>query len=328
MKMDTNLSSPDHEDEEEEYIDMEVRSSDSFCYSISSSPPQTREFEFQMSSGPTTSPADELFCNGKLLPLHLPLRLETVQKLLQSSNSTTFRNTKEASYEEEEKEEEESYTIPSVTICPTPSFKTSIPVQSCRGNSDKHFVEWYTELRGFLADNLKKPLSKKLKLIKQSLLVQKFKASRAYLKSPFSNPACSEPGHDSKVAFVIKSTEKEMVEEDLSNGYHRKSFSGAIRQLSATESSSSLSSSSSGAFSLSSSFSINSGEGFNESQNLILNRSSSANRKIEDCSVEEAIAHCRQSQKLLSSSKKNTSSQVGLCSLSASRTSVSEDKER
>ncbi|KAH0995638.1 hypothetical protein GBA52_019502 [Prunus armeniaca] len=77
---------------DEDYIDMEVSSSSNFfCYSIGS-PPQTREFEFQMSSisqdkETTTSPADELFYKGKLLPLHLPPRLQMVQKILQSSKT-------------------------------------------------------------------------------------------------------------------------------------------------------------------------------------------------------------------------------------------------
>lgn len=72
---------------DEDYIDMEISSFSKF-FSLSS-PPQTREFEFQMSSSsverePTNSPADELFYKGKLLPLHLPPRLQMVEKLLQS----------------------------------------------------------------------------------------------------------------------------------------------------------------------------------------------------------------------------------------------------
>lgn len=51
-------------EDEKEYIDMELCSS-----------PESREFEFQMSiscndTETFTSPADDLFCNGKLLPLY------------------------------------------------------------------------------------------------------------------------------------------------------------------------------------------------------------------------------------------------------------------
>ncbi|KAL4376906.1 hypothetical protein GQ457_02G023140 [Hibiscus cannabinus] len=70
-------------EDDDDYIDMELSSV--YSKSISS-----REFEFQMSSismekEPTNSPADDLFYKGKLLPLHLPPRLEMVRRLLQNS---------------------------------------------------------------------------------------------------------------------------------------------------------------------------------------------------------------------------------------------------
>ncbi|CAH9065415.1 unnamed protein product [Cuscuta europaea] len=75
--------------EEEDCIDMEVlRSSDS-------NPTIDDVFEFQMLSTsserytPSTSPADELFCKGKLLPLHLPPRLQMLRKLLENTNSVS-----------------------------------------------------------------------------------------------------------------------------------------------------------------------------------------------------------------------------------------------
>ncbi|XAR69000.1 hypothetical protein NMG60_11000432 [Bertholletia excelsa] len=308
--MATNLPSCNHADED--YIDMEVSSSgtDFFCLSSISSPAsQNREFEFQMSStpnqkGPTPSPADELFYKGKLLPLHLPPRRQMLQKLLQSS-----QNTKESF-------QDENFTIPFMPIS-TPLESCNIsPSESCRVSSelnpDEYFYEWssvLTQSNGFVnADiNPKEPRPKKLKLIKQNLLLQKLKASRAYLKSLFTKSVCSDES-SAKADSANDSKEKKnpfekfgnktyptlgsvIIGEERVSSSHRKSFSGAIKRQSATKSLSS--SSSSGASSLSSSFSINS-SGFYDLK--LLKRSSSANSELES-SIESAIAHCKQSQK-------------------------------
>ena len=71
---------------QDDYIDMDLTPSSPKCGLL--------EFEFQSGSGAGgvsrhrdaaayASPADELFYRGKLLPLHLPPRLQLVQKLLQ-----------------------------------------------------------------------------------------------------------------------------------------------------------------------------------------------------------------------------------------------------
>ncbi|KAL8093323.1 hypothetical protein AgCh_035271 [Apium graveolens] len=89
--MTTNFHSDDHE--EEDYIEMELSShSDRFVGVMSSTTHPPLDFEFQMYSSSlkrctTISPADELFYKGKLLPLHLPPRLQMVEKLLQNSKS-------------------------------------------------------------------------------------------------------------------------------------------------------------------------------------------------------------------------------------------------
>ncbi|KAL6987519.1 hypothetical protein U1Q18_013263 [Sarracenia purpurea var. burkii] len=375
--MATDLPSSNQADEEEDYIDMEVTSpsssSSSFlCYSIINSPPtQAIEFEFQMSSAPndrepSPSPADELFYKGKLLPLHLPPRLQMVQNLLQNSNKTAF----------------ESYTIPFITATAattTTTTTTATPLESCNIspsesrrvsselNPDEYFFEWSTELSGFInSDNnnnnnnnqKKYSWSEKLKLIKQSILGQKLKVSKAYFKTLFTKSGCSveESVNDSSkgkecsnkfmkvekkdpfgkvrraayptLATVMKSFDREvMAAEDAGGGGNgqRKSFSGAIKRSSTTTktTSSSSSSSSSGASSLSSSFSINS-NGFYELQ--FLKRSSSASSEIER-SIESAIAHCKKSSQQVFMSSSKASSEV--CSvMSASRIAVSEDKER
>ncbi|KAA8539397.1 hypothetical protein F0562_026089 [Nyssa sinensis] len=327
--MAANFHSCEHADED--YIDMEVSShSQFFCYSTSS-PPHPREFEFQMFSSSlerdtTTSPADELFYKGKLLPLHLPPRLQMVEKLLQNTNS----------YDHKTDTFEEYFSTPlTTTTTTTPTTNTPFesctvsPSESCQFsrelNPDEYFFEHTTEVSDFIGDNPKKSWTRKLKLIKQSSLGSKLKASRAYLKSLFSKSGCSDESCASsarnidegsvsktkaclnkcvKVAkntplgqilrdrhqmpiTVKRSINKEQTTKDGS-GHHRRSFSGAIKRLSTTKSSSSSSSCGSS----SSSCSSNS-NGFHELQ--FLQRSSSANSDIEN-SIQGAIAHCKRSQ--------------------------------
>ncbi|OMO72698.1 hypothetical protein CCACVL1_17648 [Corchorus capsularis] len=286
----------------------------------------------------TTSPADELFYKGKLLPLHLPPRLQMVQKLLQTSNKTEKTQTP---FEENSSTLSTDNTVITNTT-PLESCCSISPSESCRVSSelnpDEYFFEWSTELNGFIGNNnAKKSWSKKLKQIKQSSIIsQKLKASRAYLKSLFSKSACSDescakaacnaanaaeaekmvkknPNDRCRISSIImmKSIDKELAEDNAANS-HRRSFSGVIPRHSTTTSSSSGSSSSSSSFSFSSS-------GFCDLQ--LLKRSNSANSEIEG-SIEGAIAYCKKSQYLPSSSRK-TGTELGVCSLSASKISVS-----
>ncbi|XP_068644632.1 probable membrane-associated kinase regulator 4 [Aristolochia californica] len=328
---------------EEEYIEMDVSSSSFFCYS-----PQSRDFEFQMSANlperePTTSPADELFYKGKLLPLHLPPRLQMVQKLLQNPSPC---------YEPNVDSLEQSY----ITATATPYESCNIsPAGSCpvsrELNPDEYFYECGVDDTSFI-NHPKKSWSKKLKLIKQSSLSHKLKASRAYLRSLFTKSGCSDESSTdaakirkdlpasrateslnkySKVAkrnpfgqihrernqaspTVLKDIQEETAEN---NGNHRRSFSGAIKRNLAAKSSTSSSSSSS-----SSSFSSGSSNGFHGAQ--ILKRSSSVNSEVES-SIQGAIAHCKQSLQLFSARK--SASEVGFCSLSASRIAACDNQE-
>lgn len=332
----------------EDYIDMEISSSSSsdfFSYSHSS-PPKSREFEFQMTSfsnhkESTTSPADELFYKGKLLPLHLPPRLQMVQKLLQNANDTfQYVKTESSALKDTSfpfSTTESDLRLPS-TIANTALESCNIsPSESCRASSevnpDEYMYNWSNEINGMLsADIPKKSWSKKLKQIKQFWSGQKLKASRAYLKSLFNKSGCSDKscanaannaegaGRNSKCqecqnnkytkvsgrknsfeiidnnnrhhisCAVMKSINREMLEDGLMNN-HRRSFSGAIQRHSAAKASS-LSTSSSGSSSTSSSFSFSS-SGFYDFQ--LIRRSSSANSELEG-SIEGAIAHCKQSQ--------------------------------
>ncbi|KAL4295529.1 hypothetical protein GQ457_12G009220 [Hibiscus cannabinus] len=329
---------------DEDYIDMEVSSPSNYlCYSISS-PPQSGEFEFQMCSvSPdgeftSTNPADELFYKGKLLPLHLPRRLQMLQNLTQSCDDAAFDCKTQAPIEENS------------SISPSESCRVSSEL-----NADDYFFEYSTEMNGFIGNNSvsKSSWSRKLK---QSSISQKLKASRAYLKSLFSKSGCSdescakaacnvEAGNVSKnkdcenkymkmakknpfgkiyndrykiSSIIMKSIDKELA-EDAANS-HRRSFSGVIQRHSTIKSSPTSTSTSSSNSSSSSSFSSS---GFHDLQ--LLKRSNSANSEIEN-SIQGAIAHCKQSQKLSSSRK--TPTELGVCSLSASKISVSEDQEK
>ncbi|KAJ0102912.1 hypothetical protein Patl1_06230 [Pistacia atlantica] len=290
------------------------------------SPPHPREFEFQMSSicherEPSTSPADELFYKGKLLPLHLPPRLQMVEKLLENTNfDQDFYSTPLAS----------TLTTPTTTSTPFESCNIS-PSESCQVsrelNPNEYFFEYSTdEVSGFIGENQKKSWTKKLKLIKQSAIGSKLKASRAYFKSLFGKSGCSDEsctaatkvsseGQVSKAkkgkyqtsGSLMRSFDKGKITEDSAN-CHRRSFSMVIKRHSTNKSSSSS----------------NDTNGFHELQ--FLKRSSSSAYSEFENSVQGAIAHCKQSQQLFHTRK--TLSDVGFHSFSASRITVRDDQER
>ncbi|XP_027935339.1 probable membrane-associated kinase regulator 4 [Vigna unguiculata] len=337
---------------DDDYIDMEVNSySNFFCHSHQSYP-QPREFEFQMSSivqekEATTSPADELFYKGKLLPLHLPPRLQMVEKLLENSTSP---------FHKENDTFDEFFSTPLATTYTTPIAGTPFescnisPSDSCQVSRELNPEEYYNlayptdTSDGFVVENQKKSWKKKLK---QSSLGSKLKASRAYLKSWFGKSGCSyetyatstkvaDEGSVSKAREILNKhvqvakknpygqihrdryqssdsvmrSYKEKTSEDGSN-QHRRSFSVGIKMLPGNKSSSSSSSS---FMSGSTSFSF-SNKSYGCQARQLLKRCSSANSEIEN-SIQGAIAHCKKSQQVFSS--KNT----------ASRTSVCEDHER
>lgn len=324
----------------EDYIDMEIITSSSNLYSYNpttiNSPPQNREFEFQISSisneiDTASSPADELFYKGKLLPLHLPPRLQMVQKIFHTTN-----NNKAQEHEEQEVFISSSKKIPSTNTSTTPILESSR--LSCELNQVDH--EYFSncethEMRVLIDghDHTNTLWSKKLKQIKQSSLSQKLKASKAYLKSLFSKPSCSD-GSLSLSSFakpttldlssdkfclnpkkipttLMKSIEKEMEEETLFNNY-RRSFSGVINQRYYSGSCSSSSSLTSFSFSSSGSCDLR-----------FLKRNNNSSLSEIESSIEGAIAHCKQSQKLF-----KTSNQNGICSVSTPIIAVCGDQER
>ncbi|XP_071708170.1 probable membrane-associated kinase regulator 4 [Rutidosis leptorrhynchoides] len=318
--MAANLLSCNYEDEE--FIDMEVSSSPH-----ANSPSKSREFEFQMASSNvhSNSPADELFYKGKLLPLHLPPRAQMVKSLL--------LNSKFKQNEEQQEQEFITFSTPMVQSC------NISPSESCRVSTeltpDEYFFEWSTELTGFIGDHPKKyygPWSKKLRLIKNSSLTQKLKASRMYIKSLFNKTGCGSDGNPcvkqeveqdcdnnflkkylkvtKKTSFgqlqtgkyptlsnVLKGIEEQGNEDVFySNCSHRKSFSGSIKRK-CTSSLTMTSSSSTSCSSTSASGSSSSSSSFNYSNNngiYDLKRNSSADSEVES-SIEAAIDHCKKS---------------------------------
>ncbi|GMG99361.1 hypothetical protein Nepgr_001201 [Nepenthes gracilis] len=278
------------EEEEEDYIDMEITSYPSFL------PQSPREFEFQMSSVsldrelPTTSPADELFYKGKLLPLHLPPRLQMVEKLLQRSTSNRL--------EHESETPEEWYSTPLATTATATPFESCniSPSDSCQLSRELDPVEYFlgysnsnsSEEKDFVSceTHVKKySWTRKLKLIKQSSLASK-------LKSMFGKSGCGDESSAKSKEERISSKASECLKkggkEDEAKGgrfrfCHRRSFSGAFKRQSIMKLSSSSSSS------------AGSSSSSNDQQGL--KRSSSANTEME-ISVQGAIAHCKQSQQV------------------------------
>ncbi|ESW16481.1 hypothetical protein PHAVU_007G160200 [Phaseolus vulgaris] len=327
---------------DDDYIDMELCSSPNFFSYSLSSPPSNREFEFQMSEKESsTSPADDLFYKGKLLPLHLPPRLQMVQKLIENSNAN-FEYVKTAS-----SLEHRTFPFTESNISPSESHLVGsdvIPTEYPLG--------LFSDMNNLIDDLPKKSWPKKLMQMKQFLLGKRLKASRAYLKTLFNKSGCSdkfcasaasnmgaektpfkckecqnkymkvarrspfESFYDNKqhqvTCAVMKTLKREMLEVEDDFCDHRRSFSGVGHRHCATKASS-LSTSSSGSSSSSSSFSLSSA-GYYDLQ--LFKRSISANYELEG-SIEGAIAHCKQSQQHCSS--KNGSDDSRICSQFATK---------
>ncbi|XP_057525012.1 probable membrane-associated kinase regulator 4 [Amaranthus tricolor] len=272
--------SKQHEDEDEDedendndYIDMEVSSHTplfSVCQNTTVPPQNCREFEFQMSSvinvesDTTTSPADELFYMGKLLPLHLPPRLQMVQNLLQDSKP---------------KSNIDFYTTPST---PFESCNVS-PIESCQVSRELDAQEYFRVHENehenrFLVDHVHKSWTKKLKAKIKALFGKSDQQSCSSAVINNQNPC------DAKQGGKI---------------YHRRSFSGPFKRRSSTTTTK-LSASYSSVSSLScSSSSSSSSSNTSNAHGLIdlsmLKRSSSENSEIESSLIQGAIAHCKQS---------------------------------
>ncbi|KAL0426363.1 UNVERIFIED_CONTAM: putative membrane-associated kinase regulator 4 [Sesamum latifolium] len=236
-------------------------------------------------------------------------------------------------------EEDYYYSMPFITFSTAPCTNSTntpfdscdvSPSESCRVSSelnpDDNFFEWSSELSSFIKSHpTNKSWSKKLKLIKHTILAQKLKASRAYLKSLFSKSVCSNelctkadcnavaPNLSKAEAYISRTSCPKLAtivknEEGIEDKVQRRSFSEAIKQRSPIKclSSSSSNCSSGASSSSSSSFSFSSNR-FYEFQFL---RSSTSAPEIE-VSIDAAIAHCKRSQQIFHS----RNSEQSLCSI-------------
>ncbi|KAK1299044.1 putative membrane-associated kinase regulator 4 [Acorus calamus] len=326
----------EEEEEEEGYIDMDITSTTTttiLCYTITT-PPKSNEFEFHLSNNPvdtqpTTSPADELFYKGKLLPLHLPPRIQMVENLLQFSENNACQEAMNSPFQANHASTTNSTPFESCNVSPAGSCYVSGEL-----NPEEYFYECFTSDDTVLAQRTKKSWSKKLKLIRQSSLGLKLKASKAYFVSLFSksgcsDKSCSDAAKKGELAKVrerlnscvkvnnknplgqIRRDGKEKIGEE--DECHRRSFSRINMRHSETNClSSSSSSCSSSTTSLSSSSSFSSLNSNGLSGPHVLKRCGSYSSEVES-SIKGAIAHCKQSQQL--DCDRKSVSDVGLCSV-------------
>lgn len=315
--------------QDHEYINMEVDPlATMLCHS-------NKEFEFQSFTGSSETnraaicSADQLFYMGKLLPLHLPPRLQMLDKILQTSSKSSYEF------------DSESFSTPLYSASNTSTANTPFescnvsPVESCQVsgelNPNEYFLEYSTSFK-----EKKYSWAKRLKLIKQSSSIGS-KLKRAFLKSLFTKSGCSyepsaaaadakkslpktrdsEKGAAKNVAQpfrqiqAVKCSNKKMM-VSLSNkennviencqACHRRSFSGAFKRLSKSASSMSDYSRSAG-----------------------VKNSCGANLELEN-SIQAAIAHCKRSQNQPSS--KSIAGEQILCTMPASSQVVFDDQER
>lgn len=281
MANDTTCSCEQEELTEEDYISFTTFQ----CYSLSS-PSQTKDFEFHLTSTPLgkedliACPADELFYKGNLLPLHLHPRMQMLKNLLLANSIINTNNNTTMDHEKDS----------------NPEFKR---------NSEGFYFHDSVGVN-HTANNITKVLSKKK--LTESTLSLKLKASRAYIKSLFfTKTGCSDEsrglsksGKKKKLYFQIR-REKccvDDIERRVEEGcVHRRSFTGAINRHQITKKSPSFSScscSTSSSFSSACSSIEHSGTG-NGAATTILKRSSSVGSEVEN-PIQGAIAYCKKTQ--------------------------------
>ncbi|KAL2897962.1 putative membrane-associated kinase regulator 4 [Bienertia sinuspersici] len=316
----------EEDEEEEDYIDMEVSSFAHF-FSLSKNTPlcssqhHNREFEFQMSSSSmnvekesTTSPADELFYMGKLLPLHLPPRLQMVEKLLQDSTPKMFINNNHAN-------NDEFYSTPLDTNAATTPITGHTPFESCNASNEGDDQKGFYNNISSSSSNARKSWTKKLKTKIKSLFGKSGEVIVA--SSAVKNKGGGDLEKPNKQNQEVGVTQERFDRENEVKEVkvcHRRSFSGAFKRRSSTTnkvsslSSSGLSTSSSSSSSSSSTSTSNS-KGLRE----LLKRSSSANSEIETSLIQGAIAHCKQSSQQAIIQSRKALSDVGCHSFPSSR---------
>ncbi|XP_066368161.1 probable membrane-associated kinase regulator 4 [Miscanthus floridulus] len=165
-------------EEEEDYIDMDLSS-------VAAA--GAREFEFMSApldrwGEPLASPADELFYKGKLLPLHLPPRIQMVEELLDGRGAGS-----------------REFLHRGISTAPATPYEScnASPANSCYVSGELNVEEYFQEYAAaaglaLAADAAaapggeRKPWSRKLRFMRQLNLGLRLKASKAYLKTIFA----------------------------------------------------------------------------------------------------------------------------------------------
>ncbi|KAM3410944.1 hypothetical protein ACQJBY_002894 [Aegilops geniculata] len=340
---------------EEEYIDMDL------------SPAAGREFEFHFHmsapldrSGqpPLASPADELFYKGKLLPLHMPPRVQMVEELLLDGAVRGRAGPRLG-----------GLAVSTAPATPCERSRGVSPANSCFVSGELNVEEFFREyaVGMALADDddaasaaggEKKPWSRRLRFVRQLNLGRQLKASKAYLKTMFAGKQAGAGGDDKsglggkdlsgqghghghghhprawrKNPFGHMRSNRCITEQSGGGGGragHRRSFSSVVVRYSASNktspapappasSSSCSSTSSSSKSSTSSSVRCSSdSDGGAGAGAPALRRSSSASSEAEN-PIQGLIAYCKKSQQLASVRK--SASDAGFRFLSSSAAS-------
>ncbi|KAL3838107.1 hypothetical protein ACJIZ3_022698 [Penstemon smallii] len=288
------------EEEEEEYINLEVDHDSSFATIF---PFSKQEFEFQSFSSSsdkldqytTTSPADELFYMGKLLPLHLPPRLQMVEKILMHTNY----NPKKSTFEDKtEHFQDESFCTPLTSNTPFESCNIS-PTESCQVSRELNPNEYFLDCDMTKCKEAKKSWTKKLKwaYVKSFFSIKSAGCSNNQISAAEVPKAkyCADFEHSKvrnkssgNVPFGQIKYNNNLMEDYYSKSSHRRSFSGAFKMFSKHKKI------------LSSSTSCSSS---NIVDDNVMKRSSSSSSSSNvvvssehENPIQAAIAHCKRSQ--------------------------------
>ncbi|CAN6327949.1 unnamed protein product [Urochloa humidicola] len=204
------------EEEEEDYIDMDLSSA-----AAAAKAKAREEFEFMSApldrwGEPVASPADELFYKGKLLPLHLPPRIQMVEELLVDGPRAGAGGCRD----------KDALGFRTAPATPYESCNAS-PANSCYVSGELNVEEYFQEYAAGLADAAaaaasageRKTWSRKLRFMRQLNLGLKLKASKAYLKTIFAANAKQGSTTDDK-GVLGAAARRAHDHEQLAHGGH------------------------------------------------------------------------------------------------------------
>jgi hypothetical protein len=338
--------------EEEDYIDMDLSftaaGAGEFEFHHMSAPLEVSGRSGQPPLLPLASPADELFYKGKLLPLHLPPRVQMVEDLLLDNHCGTRGRGRHLA-------------VSTAPATPCERSRGASPANSCFVSGELNVEEFFRDYEAGLAHaddasaaaaGEKRPWSRRLRFVTRQLsLGRQIKASKAYLRTMFATTKPAGNADDKNVLAAkdlshsshgghLRAWRKNPFGQIRSNrciaekssggdgghaGGHRRSFSSVIVRYSASNKtspapapSSCSSTSSSTKSSTSTSSSVRSSSGSDGAGAPVLRRSSSASSEAEN-PIQGLIAYCKKSQQLASVRK--SASDTGFRFLSSSAAS-------